>query len=129
MLANRCGNLKQNVIMSIQENQISDLIDVGLEKQKEQFKYFKSTTAFPVEVSIDENGNLRGSQTSNFSGYEMGLTKLEYFTAKAMQGLLSNPEWMKVYQKEKYLMQAEIVADVSLNMAYQVLKKISSEND
>ncbi len=129
MLANRCGNLKQNVIMSIQENQISDLIDGGLEKQKEQLKYFKSTTAFPVEVSTDENGNLRGSQTSNFSGYEMGLTKLEYFTAKAMQGLLSNPEWMKVYQKEKYLMQSEIVAEVSLNMAYQVLKKISSEND
>lgn len=72
MLANRCGNLKQNVIMSIQENQISDLIDGGLEKQKEQLKYFKSTTAFPVEVSTDENGNLRGSQTSNFSGYEMG---------------------------------------------------------
>lgn len=46
-----------------------------------------------------------------------------------MQGLLSNPEWMKVYQKEKYLMQSEIVAEVSLNMAYQVLKKISSEND
>ena len=129
MLANRCGNLKQNVIMSIQENQISDLIDGGLEKQKEQLKYFKSTTAFPVEVSTDENGNLRGSQTSNFSGYEMGLTKLEYFTAKAMQGLLSNPEWMKVYQKEKYLMQSEIVAEVSLKMAYQVLKKISSEND
>lgn len=129
MLANRCGNLKQNVIMSIQENQISDLIDGGLEKQKEQLKYFKSTTAFPVEVSTDENGNLRGSQTSNFSGYEMGLTKLEYFTAKAMQGLLSNPEWMKVYQKEKYLMQSEIVAEVSLNMACQVLKKISSEND
>ena len=115
--------------MSIQENQISDLIDGGLEKQKEQLKYFKSTTAFPVEVSIDENGNLRGCQTSNFSGFEMGLTKLEYFTAKAMQGLLSNPEWMKVYQKEKYLMQSEIVAEVSLNMAYQVLKKISSEND
>ena len=115
--------------MSIQENQISDLIDGGLEKQKEQLKYFKSTTAFPVEVSTDKNGNLRGSQTSNFSGYEMGLTKLEYFTAKAMQGLLSNPEWMKVYQKEKYLMQSEIVAEVSLNMAYQVLKKISSEND
>ena len=129
MLANRCGNLKQNVIMSIQENQISDLIDGGLEKQKEQLKYFKSTTAFPVEVSTDKNGNLRGSQTSNFSGYEMGLTKLEYFTAKAMQGLLSNPEWMKIYQKEKYLMQSEIVAEVSLNMDYQVLKKISSEND
>ena len=100
-----------------------------IRKKKEQLKYFKSTTAFPVEVSTDENGNLRGSKTSNFSGYEMGLTKLEYFTAKAMQGLLSNPEWMKVYQKEKYLMHAEIVADVSLSMAYHVLNKISSEND
>ena len=86
----------------------------------------KKQPAFPVEVSTDENGNLRGSQTSNFSGYEMGITKLEYFAAKAMQALLSNPEWMKVYEKEKYLMQYEIVANVSVEMAEAVLKKISS---
>lgn len=48
----------------------------------------KNQPAFPVEVSVDENGNLRGSQTSNFSGFEMGLTKREYFAAKALQGLM-----------------------------------------
>lgn len=49
----------------------------------------KNQPAFPVEVSVDENGNLRGSQTSNFSGFEIGLTKREYFAGKALQGLLS----------------------------------------
>ena len=116
--------------MSIQENKISDLIDGGLIQQKEQqLSFFKNQPAFPVEVSTDENGNLRGSQTSNFSGYEMGISKRDYFTAKAMQALLSNPEWMKVYEKEKYLMQSEIVAKVSVEMADAVLKKLSSEND
>ena len=42
----------------------------------------KNQPVFPVEISVDENGNLRGSQTSNFSWFEMGLTKREYFTAK-----------------------------------------------
>ena len=50
----------------------------------------KNLPAFPVEVSVDGNGNLRGSQTSNFSGFEMGLTKREYFAGLAMQGLLNN---------------------------------------
>jgi len=87
----------------------------------------KNAPAFPVEVSVNENGELRGSQTSNFSGFEMGLTKREYFTAKAMQAILSNPEWMKVYEKEKYLMQSQIVAEVAVSYADQVLAKLSSE--
>lgn len=120
------GFLKQK-IMSIQENQISDQIDGGLIQQKEeQLNFFKNQPAFPVEVSTDENGNLRGSQTSNYSGYELGISKREYFASKAMQALLSNPEWMKVYEKEKYLMQSEIVAKVSIEMADAVLKELSS---
>jgi hypothetical protein len=55
------------------------------------------------------------------------LTKREYFTAKAMQAILSNPEWMKVYEKEKYLMQSQIVAEVAVSYADQVLAKLSSE--
>lgn len=35
----------------------------------------KNQPAFPVEVSVDENGNLRGSQTSNFSGFENGINQ------------------------------------------------------
>ena len=49
----------------------------------------KNQPAFPVEVSVNENGNLNGIQTSNHTGFEMGLTKREYFAAKALQGLLS----------------------------------------
>ena len=112
--------------MSIQENQISDLIDGGLiQQKKERLSFFKNQPAFPVEVSTDINGNIRGSQTSNFSRYEIGISKREYFTAKAMQALLLNPEWMKVYEKEKYLMQSELVAEVSVEMADAVLKKLS----
>ena len=85
--------------------------------------------AFPVEVSIDENGNVRGSQTSIFSGYEMGLTKREYFASKAMQGLLSNPEWMKEYKGEKYLMQSDIVADIAIKTADNILAKLSNEDE
>jgi len=47
----------------------------------------------------------------------MGLTKLEYFASKAMQGLLSNPEWMKEYKGEKYLMQSDILADIAIKTA------------
>lgn len=89
----------------------------------------KNTPAFPVEVSMDDNGNLRGSQTSNFSGFEMGLTKREYFTAKAMQGLLSNPEWMKEYKGEKYLMQSDIVAEAAIKTADNILSKLSNEDE
>lgn len=89
----------------------------------------KNTPAFPVEVSMDDNGNLRGSQTSNFSGYEMGLTKREYFAAKAMQGILSNPEWMKEYKGEKYLMKSDIVAEVALKTADNILSKLSNEDE
>jgi hypothetical protein len=85
--------------------------------------------AFPVEVSMDENGKVRGSQTSNFSGYEMGLTKREYFASKAMQGLLSNPEWMKEYKGEKYLMQSDILANIAIETADNILLKLSSENE
>ena len=87
----------------------------------------KNTPAFPVEVSVNENGELRGSQTSNFSGFEMGLTKREYFTAKAMQAILSNPEWMEEYKGDKYLMQKRIVAKVAIGYADEVLEKLSSE--
>lgn len=84
----------------------------------------KHQPAFPVEVSVDGNGNLRGSQTSNFSGFEMGLTKREYFAGLAMQGLLSNPEWMKEYKGEKYLMQTDIVAEVAIKTADALLKAL-----
>lgn len=84
--------------------------------------------AYPVEVSIDENGNLRGAYTSGLSGYEMGLTKREYFAAKAMQGLLSNPEWMKEYKGEKYLMRRDTIADTAIKTADSLLLKLSNKD-
>jgi fructosamine-3-kinase len=67
------------------------------------------------------------SDGNSYNSPQMGLTKREYFVAKAMQGLLSNPEWMKVYQKEKYLMQSQIVAEVATSMADECLKILSIE--
>lgn len=87
----------------------------------------KNQPAFPVEVSVDEKGNLRGSQTSNFSGFEIGLTKREYFTAKAMQGLLSNSGWMKKYEGEKYLMQTDVIAKIAIQTADAILDKLSDK--
>ena len=58
----------------------------------------------------------------------MGLIKLEYFASKAMQGLLSNPEWMKEYKGEKYLMQRDILADIAIKTADNLLFKLSNKD-
>lgn len=55
-----------------------------------------------------------------------GLTKREYFAAMAMQGLLSNPEWMKEYKGEKYLMESDIVAELAIKNADAVLEALST---
>jgi hypothetical protein len=59
---------------------------------------------------------------------EKGLTKREYFASMAMQGLLSNPEWMKEYKGEKYLMQSDILAEVAIKTADTMLAKLSIED-
>jgi hypothetical protein len=70
----------------------------------------------PAFASVAISGN---------DGYQQdGLTKREYFAAMAMQGLLSNPEWMKEYKGEKYLMQSDIVADVAIRTADTILAKL-----
>lgn len=56
---------------------------------------------------------------------ELKLTKQEYFAAKAMQGLLSNSEWMKEYKGEKYLMEIDIISDVSLRISDNILSKLN----
>ena len=62
-------------------------------------------------------------------GHALGLTKREYFIAKAMQALLSNPGWMKVYKGESYLMQSEILADVAIKTADVTLAKLLVEEE
>ena len=57
-----------------------------------------------------------------------GLTKREYFAVKAMQGLLSNPEWMEEFKGEKYLMRSDIVAEVAIETADTILAKLSIED-
>jgi hypothetical protein len=58
-------------------------------------------------------------------GVQDGLTKREYFAAKAMQGLLSNPEWMKEYKGEKYLMQPDIIAEVAIKITDELIKALN----
>ena len=57
--------------------------------------------------------------------HKEGLTKREYFAAMAMQGLLANPEWMKVYEGEKYLMMADTMATVSVERADALLSELN----
>ena len=76
----------------------------------------KKQPAFPVEVSVDGNGNLKGFQTSQFSEYEMGLTKREYFAAKAMQGLIS---------KQEIIYNPELIAEMSIEIADIILTKLA----
>lgn len=53
------------------------------------------------------------------------LTKREYFAAKAMQGLLSNSEWMREYKGEKYLMETDILAEVSVKITDKLIKALN----
>lgn len=49
----------------------------------------KNLPAFPVECSYDENKNVKGCQTGNTTGWEMGMSKREKIAAMALQGILS----------------------------------------
>ena len=53
------------------------------------------------------------------------LTKREYFAGLAMQGLLSNPEWMKEYKGEKYLIQKDIAVKLSIEYSDELLKHLN----
>lgn len=58
---------------------------------------------------------------------DIKLTKKEFFACKAMQALLSNPEYMKLYEGEKYLMKKEIVAQTAITYADEVLNQLSEK--
>jgi len=55
-----------------------------------------------------------------------GLTIRQHFAAMAMQGLLSNPEWMKEYKGEKYKMQDSVVAEVSCKQADALIAELNN---
>lgn len=75
--------------------------------------------AFPVEcyyANPSEELPLRGLQTGNSSGWELGLSMRDYFAAKAMQALLTNREsWID----SNVAVQAYDVADAMLKARQQ----------
>jgi hypothetical protein len=56
--------------------------------------------AFPVEVQNRGDGTLGGLQTSAVSGWEIGMSLRDYFAAKAMQGIFSNPKLCDVSERQ-----------------------------
>ncbi len=58
---------------------------------------------------------------------QKGLTKREYFSGLAMQGLLSNPEWMKEHKGQKYIMENTIIAEIAIKTADEFLKQLDQK--
>lgn len=73
---------------------------------------------YPVVQTTD-------SSTGRMECTDAGLSKREYFSAMAMQGLLSNPMWMTVYKDERYLMEDKIAAEVSTSYADALIKALN----
>ncbi len=57
----------------------------------------------------------------------IGLTKREHFAAMAMQGLLSNPDWMNEHEGQKYIMQDSVISEVAIKIADALLKELERE--
>ena len=53
-----------------------------------------------------------------------GLTKLEYFSAVAMQGLLSNPGYVDYFSGNTKLPVSDAVAELSIEIAHSILNKL-----
>ena len=75
----------------------------------------------PVEVSGDGEGNIQGMQTGNYSGWEIGLTKREYFAGLAMQGLLAT---VKPASPETILEMPSNIAGWAVKAADELLKSL-----
>lgn len=92
-----------------------------LEKTTHKKIFFKDKGQDLMKLWVSESGEIL------HANMQSSIWKREYFTAKAMQGLLSNPEWMKKFKGEKYLMQSDIVAEVAIKTADTILAKLSIE--
>ena len=79
----------------------------------------------PTEITNNKQTIANDSIYNSEQGVQDGLTKREYFAAKAMQGLLSNPEWMREYKGQKYLIETDIVAEVSVKIADKLIKGLN----
>jgi len=58
----------------------------------------------------------------------IGLTIRQHFAAMAMQGLLSNPEYMKEYKGQKFLLQASIIAEVAVSEANALISELNKQS-
>ena len=67
----------------------------------------------------------QSNEFGNYQAINKGLTIRQHFAAMAMQGLLSNPEWMEVYKGEKYKMMDDIVAEVSVKQADALINALN----
>lgn len=57
-----------------------------------------------------------------------GLNKLEYFSGQALQGLLANPNYMKIHLNRHYLIENEIVARVAVKYANALLEELEKQH-
>ena len=78
----------------------------------------------PVEVSSDGNGNITGIQTGNYSGWETGLTKREYFAGLAMQGLLALTDKGTYSSLDEGI---ERLCEFSVKFADELLKQLENK--
>lgn len=72
--------------------------------------------AFPVECEWSSEGPQTGAQTGNSKGFAMGLSVLDYFAAKAMQGAVVN-----VGRNQFNFDQPEAIAKTAFDIAEAML--------
>jgi len=75
--------------------------------------------AMPVECQFGPDDKVRGQQTGNYSGWEIGLTKRELFAALAMQGMMANG-----VGRQTHLAQ---IAELSVNAADALLVELAKK--
>jgi hypothetical protein len=76
--------------------------------------------AHPVECQYGSD-KLEGLRTGEYSGFETGLTKREYFAGLAMQGLLANSA---LHSHERFDIKGCAISAVSL--AEELLKQLEA---
>lgn len=82
----------------------------------------KNEPAFPVEITVNEDGSRSGMQTGNSSGWETGLSKREWFAGMAMQGLLSNARlWQNLEDYQGNML--EWIGSQALEYADAIIKQ------
>ena len=81
----------------------------------------------PINPINNPNGPYHSSYFKDRDGYLTGLTKREYFTAMALQGLLANPE--ALYTNSSWAGQSDVIAAEALSVADSTLKMLEKYKD